>query len=90
MAGSIRVIQCNIRDITERKLAEAALKESNQHLQQTLAELQGKSNEITAMTQQIWQASKLATVGELAASIAHELNNPAAAARRAAASLPRH
>ena len=30
------------------------------------------------MTQQFWQASKLATIGELAASIAHELNNPLA------------
>ena len=78
LAGSARVIQCNIRDITERKLAEEALKETNQHLQQTLAELQAKSNEITTMTQQLWQASKLATVGELAASIAHELNNPLA------------
>lgn len=27
-------------------------------------------------TQQLWQTSKLATMGELAASIAHELNNP--------------
>jgi signal transduction histidine kinase len=30
------------------------------------------------MTQQLWQASKLATMGELAASVAHELNNPLA------------
>ena len=30
------------------------------------------------MTQQVWQASKLATMGELAASVAHELNNPLA------------
>ncbi len=30
------------------------------------------------MTQQLWQAAKLATLGELAASIAHELNNPLA------------
>jgi hypothetical protein len=30
------------------------------------------------MSQQLWQAAKLATVGELAASIAHELNNPLA------------
>ena len=30
------------------------------------------------MTQQLWQASKLARMGELAASIAHELNNPLA------------
>jgi signal transduction histidine kinase len=37
-----------------------------------------KSEEVTAMSQQLWQAAKLATVGELAASIAHELNNPLA------------
>jgi signal transduction histidine kinase len=30
------------------------------------------------MTQHLWQAAKLATMGELAASIAHELNNPLA------------
>ncbi len=34
--------------------------------------------ELAAMTQQLWQASKLATMGELSASIAHELNNPLA------------
>ena len=32
--------------------------------------------ELRATTQQLWQAAKLAGVGELAASIAHELNNP--------------
>src|SRR5207244_4136365 len=35
-----------------------------------------KSDELAAATQQLWQASKLATMGELAASVAHELNNP--------------
>jgi PAS domain S-box-containing protein len=53
-----------IRDITERKRAEEAIR--------------GKNEELTTMTQQLWQASKLATMGELAASIAHELNNPLA------------
>ena len=43
--------------------------------QQSLRE---KIDELAAMTQQMWQASKLATVGELAASVAHELNNPLA------------
>jgi signal transduction histidine kinase len=31
-----------------------------------------------SISQQLWQAAKLATMGELAASIAHELNNPLA------------
>jgi PAS domain S-box-containing protein len=78
LAGESRVIQCNIRDITARNLAEAVLKETNQRLQQTLEELRAKTSDLAAMTQQLWQTSKLATMGELAASIAHELNNPLA------------
>jgi signal transduction histidine kinase len=44
----------------------------------TLKKLREKSDELASMTQQLWQASKLATMGELAASVAHELNNPLA------------
>ena len=81
------VIQCNIRDISERKQAEAALREANQRLELALKELHRKSEELASMTQQLWQASKLATMGELAASIAHELNNPLATVRLRAESL---
>jgi PAS domain S-box-containing protein len=76
MEGASRVVQCNIRDITERQHAEDVLKDANQRLEQTLVDLKGKTAALTAMTQQLWQTSKLATMGELAASIAHELNNP--------------
>jgi PAS domain S-box-containing protein len=51
-------------DITRRKADELALRQKN--------------DEIKAMTAQLWQTAKLATMGELAASIAHELNNPLA------------
>jgi PAS domain S-box-containing protein len=53
-----------ISNITERKQAEESL--------------QAKNEELAALTQQFWQASRLAVMGELAASIAHELNNPLA------------
>ena len=59
------------RDITEFNLKEKTLEQTNRKLEATLAEL-------SATTQQLWQASKLATMGELSASIAHELNNPLA------------
>ncbi len=59
------------QDITQRKQAEAVLEETNRKLKATL-------NQLSATTQQLLQASKLATMGELAASIAHELNNPLA------------
>jgi signal transduction histidine kinase len=49
-------------EVAERKAGQAAL----------LA----KNEELKAVTQQLWQAAKLATMGELASSIAHELNNP--------------
>lgn len=73
-----RVFTGVIRDLTERKQAEEALRQSNESLQQSLAELRAKSEEVGTMTQQLWQAAKLATLGELAAGIAHELNNPLA------------
>lgn len=76
LAGESRVMQCTVRDITERKRAEEDLRQTNQRLERALAELQTKTHELEKMTQQLWQASKLATVGELAASVAHELNNP--------------
>ncbi|MFO0798487.1 MAG: ATP-binding protein [Gemmataceae bacterium] len=51
-------------DISDRKRAEV--------------DLRAKSEELRATTQQLWQAARLAGVGELAASLAHELNNPLA------------
>ena len=51
-------------ELAERKQAEEVV--------------QAKNEEIKKMSQQLWQAAKLATMGELAASIAHELNNPLA------------
>jgi PAS domain S-box-containing protein len=76
--GGRRVFTGVIRDISERKRAVEALRESHQQLERALAELRAKSDEVTTMSQQLWQATKLATVGELAAGIAHELNNPLA------------
>jgi PAS domain S-box-containing protein len=74
--GERRVFVGIVRDISDRKQAEAALREGNRRLEAALTALQAKNEEVKVMTQQLWQAAKLATVGELAASIAHELNNP--------------
>jgi len=88
LVGDKQVLQCNIRDITDRKKGENDLKEANQSLELALKKLQEKSEELASTTQQLWQASKLATMGELAASVAHELNNPlATVALRAEAAL---
>ena len=60
-----------VLETTARKQAERVLEETNRKLEAALSEL-------SATTGQLWQASKLATMGELSASIAHELNNPLA------------
>jgi PAS domain S-box-containing protein len=62
--GGRRATLVVAQDITERKQAEQAL--------------QAKNDELRVISAQLWQAAKLATMGELAASIAHELNNPLA------------
>lgn len=81
--GPERLFVGIIRDISERKRAEQALEDSKRGLEAALAELR-------VTTQQLWQAAKLASVGELAASIAHELNNPLATVRlRAESALAR-
>ena len=62
--------------------ANEILQNLNANLEQQVckrtADLQAKNEELNTVLQQLWQAAKLATMGELASSIAHELNNPLA------------
>jgi len=67
------------------KMRTADLKQANTELLEQIrvrekaeAALQVTNEEIRTISQQLLQAEKLATMGELAASIAHELNNPLA------------
>ena len=62
--------------IAEHQQGREALRVANEARERVLAELQQTTEELRATTQQLWQAARLAGVGELAASIAHELNNP--------------
>jgi two-component system, NtrC family, sensor kinase len=63
-SGTLLYYEGTTEAITARKQAEEAL--------------QAKNEELQTISQQLWQTAKLATMGELAASIAHELNNPLA------------
>ncbi|HBA66343.1 MAG TPA: histidine kinase [Methylococcaceae bacterium] len=56
-------------DITEHKKAEDLLKQRNTELQQALIQLQ-------ELQQQLMQSEKMSSIGQLAAGVAHEINNP--------------
>jgi two-component system, LuxR family, sensor kinase FixL len=65
-----------VRRVLAQEHTKAELLETIRQREKALKELREKNEELRAATQQLWQAARLAGVGELAASIAHELNNP--------------
>lgn len=62
--------------LQQNRLLQEELDATNRGLLALTTELDVKNEEVQVITQQVWQLSRMATMGELAASIAHELNNP--------------
>ncbi len=78
-------------DELERKIAErtADLQASNQRLQAEVRERQQAETTLRLAQDELVQAGKLAVIGQMSTSIAHELNQPLAALRTLSANAVR-
>ena len=63
-------------DITEQKRAEEMLMDLFKDLEKKNVELENTYDELRESQQKIIQQEKMASIGQLAAGIAHEINNP--------------
>jgi len=72
-----------VRDITEQKRAERRLTKAKEHAEKAERTLKAKNAELIKINQelrdtrsQLLQTEKMASIGLLAAGVAHEINNP--------------
>jgi hypothetical protein len=74
--------RCSNRDVTGRVLAEQAAKEARQRVAQYQRQAKDLAEaELAKVKDQLVRQTRLATIGQIAASIAHDVRNPLAAMR---------
>lgn len=81
-SGAPQYIEGTVEDITERRKAEVALQQAqDQLLEQQRDETMHVTRELEKVRQNLIRQTQLAALGQLSASIAHELRNPLGAIR---------
>ncbi len=83
---AVKAIVVNYRDITLQKEAEEILRRDKESLEELVDE---RSKELLSTQKELKQASHLADIGTLAATVAHELRNPLGVIQMAAYNLKR-
>ena len=75
-AGTVLYVHTMVRDVTVERAAEAILRESNEALE---VRVKDRTAELMSVSTQLAHAARVAAMGELAGSIAHEVRQPLSA-----------
>ncbi|MCM2276699.1 MAG: PAS domain S-box protein [Oligoflexia bacterium] len=90
MSGQEPLTLALLRDVTGKKSMERELITKHSELRNAYFQLEKKNAELQAMQETLVQSGKLAALGELAAGIAHELNQPLQGIRGYAQEIQHH
>lgn len=75
-----KAIVCYVKDITKRLKARKQLRDYNENLEKMVEdktrELKKSLKDLQETQSQLVQSEKMASIGQLAAGVAHEINNP--------------
>lgn len=81
LVNKVRLASLNVSLEEKVRQRTIVLSESNNKLQQTIRQYEHSQQQLKQTQQELTQAAKLALLGELSASINHEINQPLAALR---------